>query len=284
VDYGFLFSMPGGKSHPIYTHFYRALLEHLKGESRLSTDRTIKSWMGSQEQRTVKTYPQVLKAWLAFINLQMGWVLFAWIITWVTVFAFSRPKQTQTHEMHLAVMKVLKLEDFEFNRHIVRRAAEGLFDKIDSNHDETMQIDEIIEYLRKHAKYESKDFSRMFHKEIQKVLGEDSAPGGGGTSKINRKGLGHRHNANQSNIGDVFENMLSQAGSILDKTNAALGKGSDSILNSLAASRSTARPEAHNQNIAMASPASIGRTPSESETFAADQVGGLTKIWDGNRY
>jgi hypothetical protein len=282
VDYGFLFSMPGGKSHPIYTHFYRALLEYLKGESRLSTDNIIRSWMGVQAPRTVETYPQVLKSWLAFINSQMGWVLFAWIITWVAVFAFSRPKRTQTHEMHLAFLTVLKLEDFEFNRHIVRRAAEDLFDKIDVNRDEIMEIDEIINYLRKNAKYECKDFPRMFHKEVQQVIGQYPGPGGGGANQVARKGLGHRQTDNQNSISDVFGNMLSQAGSFLDKTNAALGKGSDSILNSLAAGKNIARPGADNHDVAMPSMASIGRTLSENERSSAEKVGGLTGIGNGD--
>lgn len=136
--------MPGGKSHPIYTHFYRALLEYLKGASRLQvssppalschrrmpplypsltlatvqTDAIVQTWFGNAYVVVPATFAQVLQSMLADINVQMGWVLFAWILTWIVIVLATQKKRTPLNVMHMAFLKALKLEDFEFNRHV----------------------------------------------------------------------------------------------------------------------------------------------------------------------
>jgi hypothetical protein len=165
-DYAYIVMRPNGTEHPLLPHLYRANLEFFRGMLRDESQEILRTWFDVTAD-TISKLDAVLVDSLAQLNLVIASILSVIAVVWGGTVAWHHRELAVKSSERDSLMVALECKN-RFDRYQAKKGAAKLFEQWDTNHDELLDLDEIISALRQHGFSKTKDLELLVLKEASK--------------------------------------------------------------------------------------------------------------------
>jgi len=147
-DYAYIVMRPNGTEHPLLPHLYRANLDFFRGNQRDKAREIIETWFEVPED--VHSADNVLQSSLAQLNTVFAVVLAVFASAWVlSAWKHHREVEKKIKERD-SLMVALECTS-RYDRYQAKKGAAKLFDEWDKDHDELLDLEEIVSALKTHG-------------------------------------------------------------------------------------------------------------------------------------